>query len=340
MRNIYFMPGFDLQLFSDGAAAGAAGPAGNGGAPAAQQDGTGTLPKAEANRGRGSSRRARTGAFDNVVFGKQDAAAEAAVTTDPAAGGQGEGNAAKSGVSTTSNTLEDKRKAFRELIEGEYKDQYTEEFQQAFNRRFKESKAMEETITAQKPIIDMLMQRFNVDDLGKLQKAMEDDHDFWAGVAEEAGLTVEQYKANRKLQQENAELKAAEARRMGEQHAQMQVQLWQQQAEKVKELYPSFDFRSECNNRDFVGLLRSGVSVQQAYELMHMEEIKTATARSAAKNASEQMAASIKSKAARPAENGTSRQSAAIVRSDVHSLSRAERAEIARRAARGETIKF
>lgn len=337
MRNKFLMPNFDLQLFNDGAAAGAAGTAGNGGA-AAEQGNAGSLPKAETSRGRGGSRRARSGAYDNVVFGRQDAADGTAAGS--AAGSSNAEGSGKSGVSTTSDTLEAKRAAFRKLIEGEYKDQYTEEFQQAFNRRFKENKAMEDTLSAQQPIIDMLMQRFQVDDLSKLQQAMEDDHDFWASVAEEAGLTVEQYKANRKLQQENAQLKAAEAKRLGEQQAQRQLQAWHQQAEQVKELYPSFDLRAECSNRDFLGLLRAGVGVQQAYELMHMEEIKAATARSAAQTASEQMTASIKAKAARPTENGTSRQSAVITKSDVHNLSRQDRAEVARRAMRGETIRF
>jgi hypothetical protein len=53
-----------------------------------------------------------------------------------------------------------------------------------------------------------------------------------------------------------------------------------------------------------------------------------------------QVVAKIKSKAARPSENGTSSQSAVIVKNDVHNLSRADRAEIARRAQRGEKISF
>lgn len=47
---------------------------------------------------------------------------------------------------------EARRKAFEELIQGEYKDLYAEKFQQAFNRRFKEVKGMEQTLQAQKPV--------------------------------------------------------------------------------------------------------------------------------------------------------------------------------------------
>ena len=71
-----------------------------------------------------------------------------------------------------------------------------------------------------------------------------------------------------------------------------------------------------------------------------MEEIKTAAAKSAAETAGAQMAAKVQAKASRPKENGMSSQSAVIVKDNVSSLTRKERAEIARRAQRGEVIKF
>ena len=325
----------DLHLF-DGAAGGA--PAGGEGAQAAE----GALPKAETNSRSGSSRRSKAGAFDNVVFGKQEDASGTEAATSSAAGNNGEGNANKSGVTTTSDSLEAKRAAFDELIDGEYKDIYAEKFQQAFNRRFKEAKGMEQSLNAQKPIMDILMQRYNIadGDVAKLQSAIEQDNVYWESAAEEAGLTVEQFKAMKKLERENAELQRMRQRQQGEQAAQQKINAWYAESEKVKEVYPTFDFKAEAANPNFLGLLKSGLGVQQAYELMHMDEIKTNAARAAAQTAGQQMAAKIQTKAARPKENGTSSQSAVIVKNDVHSLSRAERAEIARRAARGERIKF
>lgn len=334
MQNTNMKHKFDLQLFADGAAAG-------GGEGAAAQGGGSALPKAETNIP-GSSRRGKTGAFDNVVFGKQEDASAAGTATDPAAGGTAEGNGKKSGVSTTSDALEQKRAAFKELIEGEYKDQYTEMFQNAFNRRFKESKGMEQSLNAQKPIMDMLMQRYNIadGDVAKLQTAIEQDNEYWESAAEESGLTVEQYMAMKKLERENAEFHKMRQRQQADAQAQQKMNEWYAAAEKLKAVYPTFDFRAEAQNPQFTGLLKAGVSVQQAYELVHMDEIKASTAQAAAQSAGAQMQAKIQSKAARPQENGTSSQSAVIVKNDVHNLTRAERAEIARRAARGESIKF
>ena len=330
----------NLQLFGEGGAAAGASAGAEGGA----QGDAGALSKADNS---GSSRRNKSGVYDNVVFGKQESA-PAAQTTNPAAEGA-EGNGKKTGVTTTSNALEAKRQAFRELIEGEYKEQYTEEFQKVFNSRFKETKNMEASLTAQKPIMDMLMQRYGVTDgdTAKLLSALEQDSAYYEEAADKAGLTVEQFKAMQKLERENAELKAirekqvAEQRRIqGQQQAQQKLNEWYAQGEKLKEMYPSFDFKAEANNRQFTDLLKSGVSVQQAYELIHMDEIKENAARAAAQTAGMQMVAKIQSKAQRPSENGTSTRSAAVIKNDVHNLSREDRKEAARRAMRGEKIRW
>lgn len=336
MRNKTEWPKYNLQLFSDGAAAGAGGDAG------AAQGTEGALPKAEVKGTRGSSRRGNTGAYDNVVFGKQGDAPAAEAATDPVAGDHGEGNANKSGVTTTSNTLEARRQAFEELISGEYKDVFTERTQQIIDRRFRDSKGMEKTINDQKPIIDMLTQKYKIadGDMGKLLQAIEQDDTYWEKAAEDAGMSIEQFKAYQKFQRDSEELTRMRQRQAGEQQAQQQLAKWYQEAEGLKSKFPGFDLRTELQNRDFTGMLRAGVSVENAYKTLHMDEINEATARAAAKTASEQMAANIKAKAARPAENGTSRQSAAIVKSDVHSLSREDRAEVIRRAMRGEKISF
>lgn len=340
MHKLFEALDIDLQLFN-GAAAGASGGAAEGGSPAdAGQAVEGNLPKADAKARIGSSRRSRTGAYDNVVFGKQGEGADAGSAGSDA--GSDAGDSGKSGITTTSDTLEQKRAAFKELIEGEYKDQYTETFQKAFNRRFAEVKGMEASLEAQKPILDMLAQRYGITDgdMGKLQKAIEEDSTYWEEAAEKAGLTVEQYKAMQKLERDSAELRAMRQRQAGEQAAQAQLAKWMQESEELKRIYPTFDLRAELVNRDFQGLLKSGIPVQKAYELMHMDEIKEAAARSAAQATSKQMQAKIKSRASRPAENGTSSQSAVIVKNDVSNLSREDRAEIARRVQRGEQITF
>ncbi len=320
----------DLQLFNDGGAAGGEGSAGT----------TESAPKVE-TKPSGSNRRSKSGAFDNVVFGKQESAPATETTTTPATEGNSTG-AGETEVKTTSDTLEARRKAYDDLINGEFKDIHQERFQQIFDRRFKEVKGMEASLAAQKPVIDMLMSRYGIGDgdMTKLEQALTEDTQYWEEVADEHGMTVEQYQAMQKLERENAELRAVRQREIGQAQFQQQIDAWYKEAEAVKNIYPSFDFKNECQNPEFINLLRHGNSVEHAYKVLHFDELTENAARVAAQTADAQATARMKSKASRPSENGTSSQSAAIVRNDVSTLTRAERAEIARRVQRGEKIVF
>ena len=325
----------DLQLFNDGGATG--GAEGSGAA-------TENAPKAEI-KPNGSSRRSKSGEFDNVVYGKQEG-----TTSDDATSLDTEGKPTGAGntdVTTTSNTLEERRKAFNDLINGEYKDLYQENFQQVFDRRFKQVKGMEADLAAQQPILDRLMRRYGVEDVGSLDKALTEDYEYWERVAEERGQTVEQYfkeekqeRAMRELEKENEELKAIRQRQIGQQQFQQQMNTWHQEADKVKEIYPSFDIKTEVKNPQFLAMLKAGVPMEHAYQTLHLDEITQNAARVAAQTADAQAQARIKQKASRPSENGTSSQTAVVVKNDVSNLTRKDRAEIARRVERGETIKF
>ena len=318
----------NLSLF-DGASAGGAAGTGTAGTGEGASEGTSNAT-ADLTQKNGSSHRSsrRSGDLSNVVYGKQQ-------TETPAAEG-------KADVTTTSDTLEQKRQSFEELIKGEYKDMFTERTQAIINDRFKQTKALEGQLSAQKPVIDMLMDRYGIDDgdIGKLSKALENDDAYWEAGAEEAGLTVEQYKLVQKLQRENAELTRSIRMRQGAEQANQQVAEWNRQADEAKNVYPQFDFKSELGNRDFVQLLRNGIPVQRAYETVHFDELMNGAAQTAAINAEKNTVAKIKNKSSRPAENGTSSSSSAIVKSDVSNLTKADRAEIARRAAKGEIISF
>lgn len=319
-----------LDLF-DGAAGAAASGAGEGAGSGTQGETQQTSPAA--------TRRGSSGEYSNVKFGKQDQPA--------AAGGQqanppDAGEESKKGVETTSDTLEEKRKAFRALVDGEYKDQYTEDTQRIIDRRFRETKNLETQLSQQKPILDMLMQRYKIadGDLGKLTQAIENDNAYWSQAAEEAGMSVEQYKQFQKLQRENAQLLQAQRRSQNQQAAQQQLQKWYQEAEAMKADYPDFDLGRESQDPQFLSMLRSGVPVKLAYEVMHMDEIKSTVAQTTAQKTEKQVVEGIRAKGARPAENGTSSQSGFVVKDDPAKWTKKDRAEIVRRVQRGEQIKL
>ena len=82
-----------------------------------------------------------TGAGETVVYGKQEEDA-------PQDGGHGEGEPeldipAEDGSPVTSDALEAKKREFRKLIGGEYKDLYQQEVSRALDQRFRKNRGLE-----------------------------------------------------------------------------------------------------------------------------------------------------------------------------------------------------
>ena len=326
--------GIRLDLF-DGTAAGGEGTAAAADAGAAG-DINGTVP--------GNTRRGKSGEYSNVKFGKQPETVTTAQTDSRTDDGTSDAGK-KVGVQSTSDTLEERKRAYRDLVNGEYKDLYTEDTQRIINARFRDVKALEKQVQDAKPVMDMLLQRYKIDDgdLSKLVAAVENDDAYWSEAAEEAGMSVEQYKQFQKLQRDNAALLQEQRRRQGQEAAERQVRMWAEQEREVKKTYPSFDLSAELQNEQFRFLItnaKSPVSLQHAYEVVHMDEIKAGIAKMQAKATEKQVVDSIRAKGARPTENGISSQSAFTVKDDVSKLSGKDMAEINRRVMRGERISF
>lgn len=293
----------------------------------------GEAPQGEANQVPGNTRRGKTG--EKVLYGKQEMP-EASTENSSDAGSD------KDVVKPTSNTLEDKRKAFRALVEGEYKDMYTEDTQRIIDRRFKETKELEKRLSNAQPVLDILMQRYKIadGDMGKLMQAVENDNAYWDEAAEEAGMTVDQYKTMQRLQRENDALNRAMRENKSRQAAESQLQRWYTEGEGVKVVYPDFDLQKEASNPQFLSLLKAGIPVQHAYEVVHMDDIKAGIVQAASQRVEKKIVDNIRAKGSRPQENGTSAQSGFTIKEDPSKWTKADRAEIARRVARGETIKL
>jgi hypothetical protein len=275
----------------------------------------------------------------------------------------------KSQVSPAQNTpvagenaksLEERRKAYRELMDGEYKDLYQEDTQGLINRRFKEMKDLRELNAKQKAALDIVGQRYGVSDgdAAKIQEALEKDDDMWAELASDAGFDdIGKYKEFVKLQNETKALRQAEAeRREAEEKARKDAEerkfvadktaKWSAEGESLKAIYPDFSLETESKNKDFMSALtffdRAQVAnpVERAYQTAHHNELVNSAVEKARNETEKNVVDNIRAKGKRPVENGVQSQSSFTVKGDPHGMSRAERAEIARRAARGEVIKF
>ena len=214
--------------------------------------------------------------------------------------------------------------------------------QDTVQKRLKSSKDTVDKYNALTPTIEILAKKYGVDaaDVEALNKAIEEDDSYFEEEALEKGITVQQLKEIRKIERENADLKRQMDEQNRRENANRVYAQWMEQAEKAKEVYPSFDLRTEMQNPQFASLLRSGIDAKTAFEVVHKDEIIPAAMQYAAKTAQQKAINNIVANGARPAENGNSSQSATVVKSDVSQLSKADRAEIIRRVQRGEKIRF
>ena len=310
-KHIYFRR-LNLQLFADGAGGGEGGT----GAVGA----TGETATAAVSQRSG----AKNNPLANVVYGKQ-----ATEETTPAA-------------EVKTPTTEDRTAKFEELIKGEYKDLYDARMQDTIQKRLKASKDTVERYEALAPTLEILAKKYGVDatDAKALNKAIEEDDSYWEDEALELGISVEQLKEKRKMERENADLRKQLDEQNRRDNANKVYAQWMDQAEKAKAVYPSFDFKAEMQNPQFVNLLRSNIDVRTAYEVIHKDDIIHGAMQFTAKQVEQKIANKIIANGARPSENGNSSQGATVVKSDVSQLSKADRAEIIRRVQRGEKISF
>ena len=310
-HNLFFLP-TDLQLFAEGGADGA-GATGESAAAAVPQN----------------TQKAKNPLAD-VKYGIQTDADQ-----KPSAQQQ------------TQPPQADRNAEFDKLIKGEYKDLYDARVQDTVKRRLKNTQDTVDRYHALTPMLQTLAKKYGLSpdengnyDAKALNDAIENDDSYFEAEAQEQGISVQQLKHMRKVEQENTELR----RQMQERHSQEEANRiygqWVQQSEQLKGVYPSFDLRTELDNPKFAGLLKSGIDVRTAFEVIHKDEIIPSAMQFAAKTVEQKLANNVIANAQRPIENGNSAQAAAIVKSDVSQLTKADRLECIRRARRGEKISF
>lgn len=269
------------------------------------------------------------------------AAAGSAESAGTPAGTEAAGQEAQQGA--------DDRAEFERLIKGQYKAYYDEKVQGHIKERFKASKQaearMQKTIDGMQPVMQMLAEKYHADpgDVEAISKAIQEDSSYYEDEAAERGMSVEQLKEFKRISRENAALRAAEEQRQEKAGQQEAMLRWQQQSEAVAQKYPGFQgLEEEANDpatgERFLQLLSSGIDVENAYKVVHMDELISGALEYGVNKARQDTVQTIKARGMRPSENGASGAGAAVQHKDVASLTREERAQLMKRALRGESI--
>lgn len=311
--NNFVLLDVDLHSFDEGAAAGASSSEGS------QADGT------SSNGGVAST---STEEKQTVIYGKQS-------DEDSNVDTKQEGDMSEEATSP------DLSAEFEKLIgkDGQYKSQFDERVQSIINRRFKEMKGLEKQIGDSQPILDLLMEKHGVDNTNALYEKLESE--IINELAYESNMTPEEIRAARentaKAKLYDDLMKNQKVTQEREQQMQQNLAKWQQESEALQQIYPDFNLSEASDNREFVQLLGAGVDVKTAYEVINFDSIKADTARQAQSNA----AKATKQKKSRPAESAAQKSNnGVIVKSNAKDLTKVDRAEIIKRAARGEIISF
>lgn len=312
MRKFLRLYEVDLQLFAEG------GGSADGGAGAGAEGATGVTA---ADPGQQNT-------------GVQTAAADAgAAAADP---GQQQQNT-------------DPEAAFDALIKGEYKDQYNARVKDTVDKRLKGVHQQLQKFDAAMPIFDILAQRYGIDptDYAALAEAAKADTSFFEKEAMERGVDVQELMRIRNVELDNASLRRqveTQRQQQEEQFRQQQVNeqvaKWNQQAQQAAQVYPGLKLEAEMKNPDFSRLLRSGVDVKTAYEVIHKDEVIQGAMHYAAQRAAKHVTDNVIAGAARPAENGTAAQGAVSAKVDPSKFTEAQMRDYRRRVANGERITF
>lgn len=269
----------------------------------------------------------------------QNAQAERHEADAQNAGTQTESRAAPDGNNVPdTKTLDDE---WKELKQGKFKDQYGKDVQSAVNKRFKTVKATEDRLNSLSPIMADLAKKYGVadpNDYDAILKAYADDDARYQEEAEQLGVPVATVKKMKQTEAELAQMREAEESRQKQEAAQTLYNDWSRQAVEVQKLYPSFDLKTETENADFMKYLAMpNMTVKEAYEHAHLQDILGATVNAVASKTQADVARAVASNKARPQEGSRANQGVQTT-TDPSKLTHEQLEQIRLRVARGETI--
>ena len=207
------------------------------------------------------------------------------------------------------------RKSFDELVKGDYKSDYQKAIEKTLNKRMSRANAQIQEAEIFKNKVLPAMEKFaakyginDPNDIDSIVSAIDRDNSFYEDIAMERGVSVEQAK---ELVQAERIIKQNEIRQRNEaQQAAFRNQYngWVQEAEALKEFYPDFNFEAESDNAEFRKWLNYGMSVKDAYEFIHRDDLMGSAMNYAYNQSKQDFADTARANANRPIENGTSSQ--------------------------------
>lgn len=314
----------DLQLFAEG---------GDGSAAAGE---TSQSAGADSSPSRGALGRTENAALDEQ--GSTDTKAEGSGSEN------GEGEA---GEEAKKPSPAERRRAFGQMMSGEYKDLADEMMQNAVQIAAQNLEASPEM----RGLLEAIAEKYGTDatDLTALTDAIRNgvvkDDAYFERIAMEKGISVRTAREMDKLETQNKRLTAQQqaAQQMQKAAAERariaQIQAkWDAEAEALKAKYPEFDREEVLANPEVEKMMRAGCSMEAAYRAAYFDRLMARQTAATAQQTEQGVLNRVQQRASRPAENGTRPGGAVQTHLDVEHMSRKDREALEKRVLRGEII--
>lgn len=348
----------NLQLFAEGCGDGGAAAAAASAADAAQEVQEPALRPAEERLARRSGVLKRSSREEGSPSQSAQSAAsspeggalgseEKSELDEEAAENQNEAEGKDGEEKGKAKSPEERRKAFGELLRGEYADLTEELMQNAVTeatRRLEASPAM-------KGLMQALQEKYGTDanDLVALTEAVRNgavkDDAYYEKLAMEKGVSTKTARELDKLESQNKQLtEQQQLIRQMERQREQQARIaelqagWDREAEQLKAQYPDFNMAEVLANPEVEKMMRSGVSMTNAYRSAYFDHILKQQQAATARQVEQGVVNRMQQRNARPGENGTRPGGAVQTKIDVSHMSRKEMEEMEKRVMRGEVI--
>ena len=290
-------------------------------------DGEGGGAAAPGGEGSGQEASAQAQSERKIVYGKEDMGGASQVGSD------------------NGSQAEDLEAEFAELIGkgGRFHDIYGQKVSETVQNRFKNQSDLQAEMDQMNEGLAPLYSNYGIrsGDFEGLKNAIANDDAFYQAGAEKAGLTVDQYKNQLKLQADSDRLQQITETYEREKQMQAMYQQAEADAEELRQAFPNFDFGMEMDtNEEFRTLLQNGVDVKSAFFAAHAEEIFDGAYNEAQATARQNAVRAIQQRAARPMESAINHSPAIERRSDPSTLTNEDMDEINRIVEQGGTVSF
>lgn len=314
----------ELQLFAEG------GDGGSGAGETSQSAGADSSPS------RGALGRTENSALD-----------EQGSTDQKAEGSGSENGEGEAGEEAKKPSPAERRKAFGQMMSGEYKDLADEMMQNAVQIAAQNLEASPEM----RGLLEAIAEKYGTDatDLTALTDAIRNgvvkDDAYFEKIAMEKGISVKTAREMDKLETQNRRLTAQQqaAQQMQKAAAERariaQIQArWDAEAEALKARYPEFDREEVLANPEVEKMMRAGCSMEAAYRAAYFDRLMARQTAATAQQTEQGVLNRVQQRASRPAENGTRPGGAVQTHLDVEHMSRKDREALEKRVLRGEII--